>query len=198
MVGRRRAAVNKMFRTFAALAGMLLAMSFIGRAEAAICAGAETVKGAAGAFIGAARNGSAPAFASALGRYTDVDSLTLFALGRYRADLPQDRRAEYVRNAHRYISQFLADNAGRFEGGTELTIESCKGNLVQTSLSGGSDLTWRVSGGRIQDVRVSGVWLTLQLRQKFTNIIRQNHGYVTSLLDFLSRQVSPELRQKKN
>ena len=35
-------------------------------------------------------------------------------------------------------------------------------------------MVWRVSGGRIRDVQVSGVWLSLQLRSKFTGIIRRN------------------------
>jgi ABC-type transporter MlaC component len=46
-------------------------------------------------------------------------------------------------------------------------------------------MVWRVSGGRISDVQVSGVWL--QLRSKFTGIIRRNNGDVDALLNYLSR-----------
>jgi phospholipid transport system substrate-binding protein len=169
-------------------------------AHAATCAGAGIVEDAANAFLAAARNGSASAFGSALSRYTDVDALAFFALGKYRKDLPADRRGEYVKNAHRYMSEFLADHAGRFEGGSGLTIENCSGNLVQTSFSGGSGIVWKVSGSLIQDVKVSGVWLAPQLRQKFLGIIRQNHGFVTSLLDYLARRAGggSEQRQKKS
>jgi phospholipid transport system substrate-binding protein len=84
------------------------------------------------------------------------------------------------------VSRLLAENAGRF-GGSTIEIERCAGNLVETSLAGGKALTWRVSGGRIQDVRVSGVWLALQLRSKFTGIIKRNQGDVGALLDYLAR-----------
>ena len=44
-----------------------------------------------------------------------------------------------------------------------------------------------MSGDRIQDVRVSGFWLALQLRSKFTGIIEREHGDVTALLAYLAR-----------
>jgi ABC-type transporter MlaC component len=152
-------------------------------AQAAMCRGADTVKNAANSFIRAAESGSAPAFATALAKHTDVNSLALLALGKYRDRLPPARRDEYVTNARRFMSEFLADHfhvAG-------LTIESCKGDLIQTSLDRGSDVMWRVSGNRIEDVRVSGFWLALQLRSKFTGIIKREHGDVSALLDYLAR-----------
>ena len=88
------------------------------------------------------------------------------------------------------MSEFLADNAGSFEGMSDLQIQSCRGHLVETSFSGGSGIVWRISGGHVEDMRVSGVWLALELRQKFTDIIRQNHDDFISLLDFLSRQTA--------
>jgi hypothetical protein len=156
-------------------------------ASAASCAAAGTVKNAASAFIGGARNGSAPAFASALARHADVSALAIFALGKYRDELPSVRRSEYVKNTHRYMSAFLASHAGRFGGGPGLMIESFSGSLVETSINGESKILWRVSGGRVQDVRISGVWLALQLRSKFTGIITRSRGDVTALLDYLAR-----------
>lgn len=155
-------------------------------AKSATCPGVGTVSRAANDFIGAARNGSASAFAASLSRHANVDAVALFALGKYRGELPAARRGEYVRNAHRYMSRFLADHARRFRGGSELKIESCKDNLIKTSLNGKSSIVWRVSRGRIQDVRIGGVWLTIQLRSKFTGIIRRARGDVTALLDFLA------------
>jgi len=134
----KRKIVMKSIQAFATLAGFAFAIYSATFAHAATCAGADTVRNAASAFLAAARSGSSAAFGSALSRYTNVEALSLFALGKYRSDLPPARRAEYVRNAHRYISQFLAENAGRFKSGSQLTIGSCKGNLVTTSLGGGS------------------------------------------------------------
>jgi ABC-type transporter MlaC component len=188
----RRAPIG---RTFAIAVAFIAAVA---GARAESCAGADTVTSAANAFVSAARSGSPAAFVALLTRYTNVEAVALFALGRYRTKLPPERRAEYIRNAHYYFGKFLADNSGRFNDNSKLTIESCKGNLVTTSFKGGSNIVWRVSGDQIADVQVSGFWLTLALRDKFANIVRQNHGYVSSLLDFLARQAPSETRQKKS
>jgi ABC-type transporter MlaC component len=164
----------------------MLAASTI-TASATNCPGAAIVKNAASAFLGAARNGSSSAFASALARHADIGGVALFALGKYRDELPASRRGEYFRNAHRYMSRFLASHARRFNNASAVTIESCSGGLIATATDSGSRMLWRVSGGQVQDVRISGVWLALQLRSKFTGIIRRNDGDVTALLNYLAR-----------
>jgi phospholipid transport system substrate-binding protein len=153
---------------------------------AADCPAAGPVKAAAASFMSAARVKSPGAFSAALSRHTDVTSLALFALGPYRKDLPAARRAQYIRSAQGFMGAFLADNAKRF-GSASLSIESCKGNLVETTASG-HDVVWRVSGGRIQDVRVGGVWLAPQLRSKFVNVIRHGGGNINALFDYLSNR----------
>ena len=156
-----------------------------GPSFAASCPAADIVRNAGSALIGAARRSSAPAFGSVLARYADVNAIALFALGQYRAALPPTLRAEYVANTQRYITRFLVDNSGRFNTPSKLRIDGCGGNLVKTSLEGRSTMLWRLAGGRILDVQVSGVWLALELRSKFTDILRRNRGEITALLDFL-------------
>ena len=155
---------------------------------AASCPAAGVVNRAGLAFMDAARGGSAAAFSSALARHTDVRGAAIFALGQYRKDLPPARQGEYVRNAQSYMARFLLDNARPFRSSRDLIIESCKGNLVETSLGGRSRMVWRISGGRVRDVRVGGVWLAIQLRSKFTGIIRRNQGDIDALLEFLRRR----------
>jgi hypothetical protein len=48
-------------------------------------------------------------------------------------------------------------------------------------------MVWRLSGSRIRDLRVEGVWLGLQLRSKFVGIIRRNDGDVERLVDYLAQ-----------
>jgi hypothetical protein len=148
------------------------------------CPAAGAVKAAAASFSNAARAHSAASFSSALSRHTNVSSLALFALGPYRKKLPAGRQGEYVRSAHRYMGHLLANNAGRISA-SGLKVSSCKGNLVETQ-AGGREITWRVSGGRIQDVKVGGVWLAGQLRSKFTGMIRSRGGDVNAFVDALS------------
>jgi phospholipid transport system substrate-binding protein len=153
---------------------------------AADCPAAGPVKAAAASFMSAARAKSPGAFSAALSRHADVTSLALFALGPYRKDLPAARRAQYVRSAQGFMGAFLADNAKRF-GSASLSIETCRGNLVETTASG-RDIVWRVSGSRIQDVRVGGVWLAPQLRSKFVGVIRRGDGNIDALFDYLSHR----------
>jgi ABC-type transporter MlaC component len=162
------------------------ALAFAPALVAAECPAAGPVKAAAQSFMSAARSKSPGAFSAALARHTDVTSLALFALGPYRKDLPAARRAQYVRSAHGFMGAFLADNARRF-GSASLSIESCKGNLVETTASG-RDIVWRVSGSRIQDVRVGGVWLAPQLRSKFVGVIRKGDGNIDALFDYLANR----------
>ena len=169
-------------RVFAAplLAAALL---FSSPAQAADCAGFGIVKAAAASFGNAARSRSAAAFSSALARHSDVTSLAMFALGPYRKDLPKSRQGEYIRNANRFMGQFLAGNANRINA-SGLKVSGCKGNLVETE-AGGREMVWRISGGRVQDVRIAGVWLAGQLRSKFTGMIRNRGGDINAFIDQL-------------
>jgi ABC-type transporter MlaC component len=171
---------------FLAVSIMLLVLGLTAPfARAASCPAAGAVERAAQALMDAARRSTAGAFSSALARHVDVRGTAMFALGQYRSGLPPARQREYVAGTHAYMARFLLNRARPFRSSRDLKIESCKGNLVQTSLEGRSKMVWRVSGGRIRDVQVSGVWLAIQLRSKFTGIIRRNNGKVEALLAFL-------------
>jgi ABC-type transporter MlaC component len=172
------------------LAAVLMVLSFLGapqQSRAASCPAAGAVMNAGNAFMDAAQSGSAGAFSSALSRHTDVRGAALFALGQYRRDLPRARQREYLSGAQSFMARFLLEYSQPFRSSRDFVIDNCRGNLVETSFEGRSRMVWRVSGGRISDVQVSGVWLALQLRSKFTGIIRRNHGDVDALLDYLAR-----------
>ncbi len=179
------------FRILRVLAASLVLLSFIGmsgpQSRAATCSAAGAVMNAGNAFMDAAQSRSAGAFSSALGRYADVRGAALFALGQYRRDLPRVRQREFLSSAQSFMARFLLEYSSPFRSSRDFVINDCRGNLVETSFEGRSRIVWRVSRGRISDVQVSGVWLALQLRSKFTEIIRRNHGDVDTLLDYLAR-----------
>jgi ABC-type transporter MlaC component len=154
---------------------------------AASCPAAPTVMRAGSAFMAAAHSGTLASFSSALAQHTDVRGAALFALGQYRSELPPARQREYLTGAQSYIARFLMQHAGPFRESRNLVIESCRGNLVETSLDGRSRMLWRLSGGRVKDVQVSGVWLAIELRSKFGGILRQHRGNIDALLDYLAR-----------
>ncbi|MGH6874008.1 MAG: ABC transporter substrate-binding protein, partial [Aestuariivirgaceae bacterium] len=67
----------------------------------------------------------------------------------------------------------IVDSSIRYEGGTS------------------SPVKWRVvnigSGFRVNDVNVRGIWLSLQMRDKFTSVLKQNKGDFEALLDYLRK-----------
>ena len=174
--------VRSLSRTIAVIAVLIYST---GASFAASCPVGNTVMNAGSALMDAARSSSVQAFDSVLARYADVNAIALFALGKYLDALPPAQRAEYVEKTNRYISRFLVDNSVAFKGPQELTIYSCQGNLVGTSLAGQTRILWRLSGGRIHDVQVRGVWLALELRSKFMGVLRRNGGDIDALLSFL-------------
>jgi len=174
------------FKNTIAVAGILLAMS--GTAWADKCDAEGFVLSAGNAFLAAARSGSPQAFTSAAGRYADLRSIALFALGPHRKSLPKGREGEYVALAKAYMGRFMAKHASKFSG-SGLTVVSCSGNTVNASYSGGKKLIFRISGNkggyRVQDVNAASIWLAGQMRSTFVGVLNRNHGDINALITYL-------------
>ncbi len=161
-------------------------------AFAATCDASSFISGAGGAFMSAARSGSAGAFANAASRYTDLNGIAMFALGPHRNQLKKSREAEYVSLTRGFIGRFMAENASSLAG-NGITVKDCSGGknamIVNTQLSNGKKVVFKVyktrGGYRVRDVNVSSVWLAQQLRSKFTGVIRKNNGDIAALFDYL-------------
>jgi ABC-type transporter MlaC component len=155
------------------------------------CEAAGFVKNAGQAYDRAASSGSASAFASAAARYSDLRALSLFALGRYRKDLPKSREAEYLKLTRQFIGETLRNHGSGFEG-TSLKITECKqsgGNLVVTArTSGGTKVIFRLSraggGFTVKDINMKGVWLVQQMRSTFVGTINRT-GSIDGLFKYL-------------
>jgi len=122
-------------------------------------------------------------FVSLISRYSDVRSVAMLALGNYRKDLPAGKRDEFVRLVGRYIAAFFVYYIDEFRG-TALEIRSSapqgKTTLVDTRITNGGPVRWRISGGggsyRVQDINVRAIWLSLQLKQRFGDVLKRNKG----------------------
>ncbi|WP_421694690.1 ABC transporter substrate-binding protein [Aestuariivirga sp.] len=149
------------------------------------------MKSAGQAYDRAASSGSPAAFASAADRYTDLRSLSLFALGKYRKDLPKSREAEYLRLTRQFIGTLLKKHGSGFRGGA-LQILECTGSgndlVVKARAASGSKVTFRLSraggGYTVRDVNMQGVWLGQQMRNKFTSTIARS-GSIDGLFAYL-------------
>lgn len=159
-----------------------------GPSSAAKCDAEAFVISAGNAFLSAARNGSPQAFTSAAGRYADLRSIAMFALGPHRKALPKNLEAEYVSLARAYMGRFMAKHASKFAG-SGLRVVSCSGNTVNASTAAGKKLIFRVSGGkggyRVQDVNAASIWLAGQMRSTFVGVLNRNHGDIGALMAFL-------------
>ena len=155
------------------------------------CDAAGFVHSAGEAYDRAASSGSAAAFANAAARYSDIRSLSLFALGRYRKDLPKSREAEYLKLARQFIGETLRDHGSGFRGAS-LQITDCKtsgGNVVVSArTSGGTKVIFRLAraGGSytVKDINMQGIWLAQQMRSTFVGTISRT-GSIDGLFSYL-------------
>lgn len=170
-----------------------MAIAAIGPAAADKCPAASFVQSAGQAYDRAASSASPTAFASAAARYSDLRALSMFALGRYRKDLPKNREAEYLELTRQFIGRTLKKHGGGFRG-TTLTITDCVnsggGLIVLARTSSGSKVVFRLAraggGYTVKDVNMRGVWLAQQMRSTFVGTIART-GSIDGLLAYLRR-----------
>jgi len=182
--------VQRLLSIFAALLMLAAAVADSARAEPK-CEAASFVKSAGHAYDRAASSGSASAFATAAARFSDLRSLSFFALGKHRKDLPKAREAEYLTLSRQFIGQVLKDYGSGFRGAS-LVITDCKssgGNLVVSArTSGGTKVIFRLAraggGYTVKDINMRGVWLVQQLRSTFVGTITRT-GSIEGLFKYL-------------
>ncbi|MCA3560443.1 MAG: ABC transporter substrate-binding protein [Aestuariivirga sp.] len=168
-----------MRRFLAALTVLLIStLACLTGAEAASCPAESFVRNAGQAYDRAAAAGSPSAFASAAARYSDLRALSLFALGKYRNDLPKSREAEYLSLTRRFIGETLKEYGQGLSGGIAdiLDCDSAGGVLTVTARSAsGKKIVFRLAkaggGYTVKDVNMQGIWLAQQMRSKFTATI---------------------------
>ena len=159
---------------------------------AEVCAKSKIAETAGNAMIKAAKAGSAEGFSNALKKYANMDAIAMFALGRYRKDLPSSRRAEFVSLTTSFVSRRFNDYRLKFRADSIIPV-SCNGDMVRTQLHflGGKPpqpVIWRVSGNRIADVSVQGIWLGQLLRTNFDNVLSKIPSGIEALFAHIKEQ----------
>ncbi len=134
-------------------------------------------------------------FVRLLSTYANMDAVAVFALGRYRRKLPASKATKYKKLVKAYIAGLFVYYAKDFRGkGLKIgtTRKSGRSNIINSKIVFGSSskpVIWRVySRGnrhRVTDVNIRGVWLSIQMRQKFTQLLKRNHGDFDKLMAFL-------------
>lgn len=134
-------------------------------------------------------------FDSLLVRNADITSVALLSLGPFVKQMPAGRKNEYFQLVRRYIAAFFVFYADDFKGaGFDIKSTSKQGRFttIVSSIkvgSGSSPVRWRlVPGGgsyRVHDVNVRGVWLSIALKDRFTDILKRTKGDFGPLFDEL-------------
>jgi ABC-type transporter MlaC component len=135
-------------------------------------------------------------FVSLLQRHSDIRSIALFSLGPFQKQLPSDLRSKYFELVTRFAAGFFAYYVDDFAG-TGFDVKSSrpqgKAVIVDSAIvySGGgtAPVRWRVvsvgSAYRVNDVNVRGIWLSLQMQQQFTSVLKKTKGDFEALFKYL-------------
>ena len=163
------------------LLGAVPAVSARGSAEKYVASiGADVIRLA---NSGAAKPAMRKRFSALINRHTNLRSVGLFALGPYQRQLPASQREEFSRLVGGYIAAFFVYYLKDFKG-TSVDIKSSVQQGASTVVNSAirfksgstSAVSWRITSGRVSDIKVRGIWLSLQLRKRFTSILKRGDG----------------------
>jgi ABC-type transporter MlaC component len=179
--------------------GQLTRRIFLGLAIAGLTAAPsrastpeEYVKGVADDVMRIANSGDSPEamkrrFDSILVRNVDTVGVATLSLGPFLKQLPAGRKNEYYLLVRRYIAAFFVYYVDEFKGaGLDIKSSSTQGRFttIMSAIKGGdadsAQVRWRLvprdQGYKVHDVNVRGVWLSIAMKQRFTDILKRTHG----------------------
>lgn len=176
-------------RGFMGFAVLLATTTLAGRAAWALSPAEQYVTSVGNNVIRLANSGAGKAamrqrFSSLINQNTNVRSVGLVALGPYRKDLPAGMAGEFFKLVSFYMAAFFVYYVDEFQGSSiEIDSSSKQGNttIVNSSVrfknGSTSQVRWRVVGaGQVGDINVRGVWLSLQLKKRFTDVLKRSNG----------------------
>jgi phospholipid transport system substrate-binding protein len=171
------------------MAVLLATTALAGRRAHALSSAEKYVTTVGASVIRLANSGAGKAqmrqrFSSLISQHTNVRSVGLVALGPYRKDLPPQMAGEFVKLVSFYMAAFFVFYIDEFRGSTiEVDSSSQQGamTVVNSSVHFNNGSTtkvrWRIVGaGQVGDINVRGVWLSLQLKKRFTDVLKRSKG----------------------
>jgi ABC-type transporter MlaC component len=168
---------------------LLATTALAGRTARALSPAEKYVSNVGKSVIRLANSGAGKAalrqrFSSLINQNANVRSVGLVALGPYRKDLPPNMTGEFIRLVSFYMAAFFVYYIDEFQGsGIEIDSSKKQGNTtivnssVRFSNGSTSKVRWRILGaGQVGDINVRGVWLSLQLKKRFTDVLKRSKG----------------------
>lgn len=137
-------------------------------------------------------------FTSLLGTHFDTTKIGQFALGRYNRQLTPEQRTEYNGLFKKMIvnvyTQRFQEYSGQTVSVTGARKDAKSGDILVNSKinqpSGGEPVPvdWRIRDGKVIDVIVTGVSMSVTQRDDFASVIAKGNGKVDSLLAYLRQR----------
>ena len=126
-------------------------------------------------------------FNSVINKYADVRQISMRALGTFQKDLKPGDKDDFIKLSLAYVSAFFVYYAEEFQGAVfEVKSTSEQGKFitiageVRTRDGDTSPVRWRLvpsgDGYRLYDVNVRGVWLSIALKDRYTDILKHSKG----------------------
>ncbi len=137
-------------------------------------------------------------FTSLLSANFDTNKIGQFALGRYNRQLTAAQRTEYNTLFKKMVVNVYTARFQEYSGQTVAITGARKDEksgdiLVNSQIqqpSGGEPVPvdWRIRGGKIIDVIVTGVSMSVTQRDDFASVIAKGSGKVEALLAYLRQR----------
>jgi len=147
----------------------------------------------------AQKDGTVSAYLQVMNRHADIPSIALYALGRYRSDLPKADYQRYYKGVATFMSRYFADQTRQYRVAKAEFNEdpTTDGNdtLVRTkvTLMSGSvyNVVFRLSRNagtyKVSDVTVLGFSLSYMQRGIFLSFLSKRNGDLNQLIAALNR-----------
>lgn len=137
-------------------------------------------------------------FTQLLGSHFDSAKIGQFALGRYNRQLTPAQRTEYNALFKKMVVNVYTARFQEYSGQTVTVTGARKdeksGDILVNSRinqpSGGEPVPvdWRIRGGKIIDVIVTGVSMSVTQRDDFASVIAKGGGKIDALLTYLRQR----------
>ena len=131
-------------------------------------------------------------FQSLLEEGFDIQAIGKFVMGRYWKQMSPDQQSRFI---PLFESRLVKSYANRFQeySGVNFIVKDVRqegGHFIVSSTiqkPGGpiTPVDWRVERGKIHDVKVEGVSMSITIRDEYSALVQSNNGNIESFLNAL-------------
>lgn len=131
-------------------------------------------------------------FQSLLQEGFDVQAIGQFVMGRYWSRMSPEQQARFIPLFENRLKKSYANRFQEYRGVVfkvrDARQEASHVIVSSTIQKPGGPLTpvdWRVRDGKIQDVKVEGVSMSITLRDEYSSLVQSNNGDIEKFLSIL-------------